>query len=63
MEKMGGQKKRSFFQKPKKWAISLKKKGPKMGGLKNRPFLKNGDAKSKKNGPTPCGRKKIQLFV
>ena len=46
---MGGQKKRPFFQNPKKWGISKKKKmGAKWGGEKNRPFLKNGDAKIKK---------------
>ena len=36
---MGGQKKRPFFQKPKKWGIS-KKKGRKMGGIKKPPIFK-----------------------
>ena len=37
---MGGQKKRPFFQKPKKWGISKKKKGRKMGGIKKPPIFK-----------------------
>ena len=51
---MGGQKKRPRFQKPKKWGISTKKKGRKMGRIKigedkkTRPFFKNGDDKIKK---------------
>ena len=52
-EKMGGQKKRPFFQKPKKWGISKKKKkkGEKMGRKKKNPFFqnpKNGETKKKK---------------
>ena len=40
-EKMGGQKKRPFFQKPKKWGISKKKKmGAKWGGIKKPPIFK-----------------------
>ena len=60
---MGGQKIRPFFRKPKKWGISKKKRAQNGGDEKTRPFLKNGDAKNKKNGPTPCGREKNQIFV
>ena len=63
-EKVGGQKKRPLFQKPKKWGISKKiKNGHKMGGYKNPPIFKNGDAKNKKNRKTPCGCEKIQIFA
>ena len=51
-KKSGGQKKRSLFQKQKKWGIS-KIKGRKMGG---RGIKK---PQNKKNRPTPCGREKI----
>ena len=44
------------LKKIKKWAQNG-------GDEKTRPFLKNGDAKNKKNGPTPCGREKNQIFV
>ena len=57
----GGTEKRPFFQKPKKWGISKKKE--KWGDKKTAHFKKMGTRKLKKNGPTPCGRKKIQLFV
>ena len=44
------------LKKIKKWAQNG-------GDEKTRPFLKNGDAKNKKNGRTPCGREKNQIFV
>ena len=37
--------------------------GEKWGDKKTRPFLENGDAQNKNNGPTPCGREKIQICV
>ena len=43
------------LKKIKKWAQNG-------GDEKTRPFLKNGDAKNKKKGPTPCGREKYQIL-
>ena len=61
--KWGRQKKRPLFQKPKKWGISKKKSGRKMGGIKKPAhFKKMGTIKVKNMGKRLVGAKKYRFL-
>ena len=63
-ESWGTEKAPTFSKTKKMGNLKTKKKRVQNGGdEKTRPFLKNGDTKNKKNGKTPCGGEKTQIFV